>query len=206
MNITTPWGYEILNASSLPEIITVQEFNEMTINKYSGDQRVQNIINAVSSTIRNYVGWHLADCVECSVTYTFDDLHVTKVGSDLVILLPSRASMSITKLLINDHEVSPKYFLKINGILKIYGFGQCCQRYDTITIQFMSGLTNDYGLKSVVCSRVSNALAGNIGVSSETAGGVSISYNSQYVNGINPNALLTVDREYLMNYKIEELL
>lgn len=200
--ILTNWGYEILS-EELPSIITLEEFNAMTLGKYSNDQRAQYALSAITASIRNYCGWHVSGNVECSVTYSFDDLHIARTFNEIIIQLPSRCATSITKIMTNGEEINPDYFLKQNGILKIYGG---CGFFKTITINFMSGLLSDDGLKSVVCSRVSNALSGPVGINSESAGGVSVSYSNSYVAGSNASTLLTSDKEYLIPYKIDELL
>ena len=202
--INTPWNYDIL-ADTLPEILTTAEFNAMTANKYANDSRLSSMLQSVTATVRNYVHWHLASNVECSVTYTFDDLHITRTHHDLLVQLPSRCVTAVNKILIDGHEISCRKFAKQNGTLKIYNVG-CYDHFFTIEIRFNSGLTDTTGVKAVIASRVSNALSGNIGISSETAGGVSISYSSAYVAGINPSTLLTADREFLNSYRIEEML
>lgn len=202
--INTNWGYEILDEiENLPPLISLDTFNLITNNKYVNDQRVSSILSSASAAIRNYCGWHLAGNMECEVTYSFDDLHVTRNYHGLIIQLPSRCVTAITKIYANDEEINPSYFLKQNGILKIY---DSCGFFKTITIRFKSGLVADDGLAYVVSSRVSNALSGPIGVNSESAGGVSISYSNSYVAGSNATTLLTADREYLMPYKLDELL
>lgn len=203
----TSWGYEILNVDRLPEILNAGEFNAMTANKFACDQRIQSMITSITASIRNYCGWHVAGNIECSVSYTFDDLHVTRHGHDLLIQLPSRCATAITKIMINDIEINPQHFyLKQSGLLRIYNLCKFYNRYDIITINFMSGLSDEAGIKGVIASRVSNALSGTAGISSETAGGVSISYSQSFVAGTNPVALLTADREYLLQYRIEEML
>lgn len=198
--IQTPWGYNIL-ASALPDIISIEEFNQMTLNKYASDQRVSSIIASVSAAMRNYVGWHLGGSVECEVTYSFDDLHVTRVFSGIIVQLPSRCVTAIQKILVDGVEISPSYFFKTNGTLRIYDH----PFFKTITIDFISGVA-DPGLKGLVVSRVSNVLSGPAGISSESAGGVSVSYSSSYVAGSNASSLLTADKDYLLFYKIEECL
>lgn len=200
--IKTQWGYDIL-ADSLPELLSVEEFLYMTYGKYKNDQRISTALASASAAIRNYCGWHVASNVECSVTYSFDDLHITRTYSNLFIQLPSKNVTAITKILVDGNEINPYYFIKSNGILKIYGD---CGFFKTLEIHFMSGLINDAGLKNVVCSRVSNALSGPVGVASESAGGVSISYSSAYVAGSNASTLLTADKEYLLQYKLDEML
>lgn len=202
--INTPWGYDILD-DHLPEILTIQEFNAMTCNKFAGDQRIPSVLAAVTASLRNYCGWHVGGQVECEVTYTFDDLHVVRHGCDITVQLPTRMLVGITSIEINGVNLEvPHVHFKRNGFLRIYNC-PCFARYDTITVDFISGVT-DAGLASVVASRVSNVLSGQAGVASESAGGVSISYSSSFVAGVNATALLTADKEFLLQYRITELL
>lgn len=201
--IQTPWGYDI-NAESMPDILTVEQFNAITANKYAGDQRVQNTLAATSAAIRNYCGWHLAGNVECEVTYPFYDLHITRGKHGMSILLPSRFVTEIVSITIDDQDVTSSFYvLRRRGQVDLL---HCPCYFKKITITFMSGLADDGGLKALVANRVSNALSGPVGVSSESAGGVSISYSSSYVAGSSSTALLTADKEFLNAYKIEELL
>ena len=200
--VQTLWGYEILD-DQVPQILTLDEFNALTLNKYASDQRVQSILNATTASIRSWCGWHLAGNVECSVVYSFDDLHITRTNRCIMIQLPSRCVTAIIKILVNNEEVEPYYFVKTNGILKIYDY---CMFFKTIEIHFMSGIQNDAGLKSLVANRASNVLSGVYGVSSESAGGVSIHYTDSFVAGSSSTTLVTADKEYLTPYRIEEML
>ena len=92
--INTNWGYEILS-EELPSIITLEEFNAMTLGKYSNDQRAQYALSAITASIRNYCGWHVSGNVECSVTYSFDDLHITRNFHGLIIQLTSIQKNSV---------------------------------------------------------------------------------------------------------------
>jgi len=61
------------------------------------------------------------------------------------------------------------------------------------------------GIRELVSGRVSRALNNTNGVSSETAGGVSISYNSSWVNGGGAGALQTADVDILDPFKLREV-
>lgn len=201
--IQTLWGYDI-NAESLQPIITVDEFNQITLGKYGGDQRVCAALSAASTSIRNYVGWHLAGNYECEVTYAYYDLHVTRTKHGLSIILPTRFLTEVVKVEIDDNDATDNVFqIRRRGQVDLL---RCPCFFKTIKITFNSGLIDDAGLKSLVANRVSNTLSGPVGVSSESAGGVSISYSSSYVAGSNANALLTADKDFLNAYRIEELL
>ena len=59
MSYMTTWGYELPDAESLADIISVEEFNTMTAGRYTGDVRISSGIAAASLALRNYCGWHL---------------------------------------------------------------------------------------------------------------------------------------------------
>ena len=48
----TPWGY-IADTETLPDFITLEEFNAFTGRKFSGDCRVAANIPSASAAIRN---------------------------------------------------------------------------------------------------------------------------------------------------------
>lgn len=201
--IETLWGYDI-NVETLPPLLSVEEFNRITLGKYASDQRACSALSAASTSIRNYVGWHLAANYECEVTYAYYDLHVTRNKHGISILLPTRFLSSVVKVEMDDVDVTESVFqIKRRGQVDLL---HCPCFFKKVKITFMSGLIDDGGLKALVANRVSNALSGPVGVSSESAGGVSISYSSSYVAGSSSTALLTADKEFLNAYKIEELL
>lgn len=200
--IETPWGYDI-DAQSMPVILTVEEFNTMTANKYAGDQRVSSSLASATAAMRNYCGWHLGGNCSCQITYAFYDLHITRTRYGISILLPTRCLTDVMHIEMDGEDITGSVFqVKRRGQVDLYG---CRKYFKKVTITFNSGL-NDDGLKSVLASRVSNALSGPVGVNSESAGGVSISYAASYVAGSSSTTLLTADKEYLEAYKIEEML
>lgn len=201
--IETLWGYDI-NAESLPPLLSLEEFNRITLGKYASDQRACSALSAASASIRNYVGWHLASNLECVVTYAYYDLHVTRTKHGLSILLPTRFLTEVIAIEMDGVDVTESLFqVKRRGQIDLLN---CPCWFKKITITFKSGLADDAGLKALVANRISNALSGPVGVASESAGGVSISYSSSYVAGSSSTALLTADKEFLNAYKIEEML
>ena len=65
MSLMTTWGYAIEDAEELTDLLTVEEFNAITANKYAGDARIQEAIKAASMAIRNYCGWHIFPQLAC---------------------------------------------------------------------------------------------------------------------------------------------
>lgn len=200
--IETPWGYDI-DAESMPTILTVEEFNTLTANKYASDQRVASTLASATSAMRNWCGWHLSGNVSCQITYAFYDLHITHTHHGMSIILPTRCLTEVTHIDMDGEDATGSVFhVKRRGQVDLYG---CRKYFKKITITFKSGLSDD-GIKAVLASRVSNTLSGPVGVNSESAGGVSISYAASYVAGASSTTLLTADKEFLEAYKIEEML
>ena len=83
---------------------------------------------------------------------------------------------------------------------------QIDSRKSTIVVVATVGLSITDDIKSIICTKVSHILSGTYGVQSETAGGLSISYSSSFVNGAKASSLMTDDKEILNAYKVVTLL
>ena len=63
MSLLTTWGYTITDGiEELPPMLSVEDFNAMTANKYAGNTRIEPNIAAASLAIRNYCG---GICTRC---------------------------------------------------------------------------------------------------------------------------------------------
>lgn len=214
--VLTNWGYSIdSNSNSLPDILSVADFNTMTANKYSTDSRVASTLKSVSSAIRNYVGWHLTGEYSCQAEYTLDDLHIVRHGRDIDVRLPVGFLTGITHAYfgatLEEGVWSGTEFrtsFKSNGILKVYDVPLDFERFDKLVVLFTAGLSSDMAdaIKAIVAQRTAHTLSAPIGVMSESAGGVSISYSVNYVNGAKATSLLTDDKEALLPYRVAEML
>ena len=58
--ILTTWGFTLTGGDTLPDILTEDEFNIMTAEKFAGDIRIASELKASQSGIRSFVGWDLA--------------------------------------------------------------------------------------------------------------------------------------------------
>lgn len=205
MSILTNWGYELTDVCSIPPIMTVAEFDQLTANKFMDDIRTEKLISAVESSIRNYVGWHLACNLKCKVDYLISDQHVIRACSDLYIQLPSRYITEIVSVKINDEEFDD-YMLKPNGTLILFDV-HVFNRRAVISIVFGSGLTADMldGVKELIANRVTRGLSSTDGVQSESTGGVSITYNTSWAGSTGAGALCDDNREVLAAYKLTEV-
>lgn len=211
--IMTSWGYTLLDAEDMPEILTQDEFNVMTANKYALDSRVQSAIKSVTAAVRNYCGWHIAGSQRCELVLNVQDLQITQNYCDVLIQLPFKFISDVEKVLINatknddgtwvgdEYEYSAAY----GGRLTVYD-AQIDSRKSTIVIIATVGLSMTDDIKSIICNKVSHMLSGTYGVQSETAGGLSISYSASFVNGAKASSFMTDDKELLNAYKIVTLL
>jgi hypothetical protein len=184
----------------------------MTANKYALDSRVQSALKSVTASIRNYCGWHVAGSLNCELTYNVCDLHLTRKYSDLLIQLPFRFVSSVSRVILNAEKVDGvwtgdeyDFDFTYNGKLTVYD-AEVCSRKSKVVIIATVGLNDTDAIKGLIASKVGHILSGTYGVQSESAGGLSISYSSSFVNGAKPNALMTDDKELLNSYKIVELL
>ena len=210
--IQTSWGYTLLDADDMPEILTQEEFDSMTANKYALDSRVLSAIKSVTAAVRNYCGWHIAGSQRCELVLNVQDLHITRKYGDMIIQLPYRFVSDVEKVIFNatkedDEWVGDEYDFDFtyNGQLTVYDAGVCSRKSKVVIIATV-GLDDTDAIKGLIANKVGHMLSGTFGVQSESAGGLSISYSTSFVNGAKPNSLMTDDKELLNSYKIVELL
>ena len=181
MSLLTNWGYTLVNATALPIAITDTEFNTYTGGKYTGDARITPSIKAASLALQNYCGWHLFGAEACKISWTIKNRGIIATGRDLLIQLPSRMVTGITSVTING-EATTDYSLQPNGHLTVYDVS-ISDRRDLIEVVYTAGVIDSDALKELVADMVTLKLAKSYGVTSEAAGGVSITYNSSWTNG-----------------------
>lgn len=205
MSLQTIWGYSLEGVDSLAAMMTAEEFNTMTANKFSGDARISGALAAACMGIRNYCGWHIYPAESCRFA---DRLYngngrIKVVDRDLLIQLPSTYVTGITSVAIDGGEWI-NYAVETNGLARLFGAAPLIDSHVEIVIVYTAGLPAGLmdGIKEVVAGRVTKALSSTNGVSSESAGGVSISYNSGWVNG-SAGAMQSADAEILEPYRLQ---
>ena len=207
----TNWGY-IVDAETIPNFITADEFNNFTASKFSGDTRVTANIPSATEAIRNYCGWHIAPSLTCGMVYRVADLRDAFVGPDLLIQLPATFVTGVSKIVLNavlnelsgeyEGDVVTDYDLEQSGILRIYD-ANVCDRKSRIFIKYQAGLplTNINAIKELTAHRVTHAVTSSYGVMSEAAGGVSVTYNASWAGNTRSTALPDDNREALEPYR-----
>lgn len=203
MSLITNWGYTLTALSELPDMLDETEFNQMTAGKYAGDSRIASNIQAAESAIRNYCGWHLYTATECQMVTTLFDRRITAVGNGYLIQLPARYVSAVSSVSIAGVEYSTFVF-ETNGILRLYDVVTCLPPYSAVLINYTAGLPDALmmPIKDIIAHRVTHALANSYGVASEAAGGVSVTYNANWINSSRATALPSDNKEVLEPYKL----
>lgn len=206
MSLATNWGYNLTEeAATLTDMITTEEFNAYTAGKYTGDVRIEAEIKTASQAIRNYCGWHVYPSAACSMTERLlnGNGRTKRVGQDLMIQLPARFVTEISSVLIDDVAYTDIDFER-SGILRVFDV-QALSRKSVVTVAYTAGIPDALmdTVKELVAHRVTHALASSNGVTSEAAGGVSITYNANWVNSARASALPDDNKEVLAPYRIQ---
>ena len=210
--MNTTWGYKLTTASSLTDFLTTSEFNNFTTNKYTGDVRVEPNIKSATRSIQNYCGWHIYPNLECEMVYRVLDLRDCFIGSDLLIQLPSTFTTEVSSVLLNavfdnnewTGDAITDFDFTESGLLKLYSVSNI-DRKSKIRIVFKSGLDASQidVLKELTAHRVVHAVSSSYGVTSESAGGVSITYNSSWAGNTRSTALPDDNKEILNVYRVK---
>ena len=207
MSLVTNWGYTITDADALADMLTLTEFNTMTANKYAGDVRIPDNIEAACMAIRNYVGWHLYPSQACSFSERLlsGDGRIKRAGPDCLVQLPAAYVASVTSVKVNG-ETWTDFTYGINGLLRLFDL-RCGNRKMEITVTYTAGIPDALmgSVKELIAHRVTHALASSAGVQSESAGGVSITYSANWINSSRATALADDNKEVLAPFKLREV-
>lgn len=193
----TNWGYEV---NTLGDMLTPEEFTAMTAGRYSGDVRIQPMLDAAAAAVRAYCGWHVGPSAECTMTTRAHDKRLTYTGSDTLIQLPARFVSAVNKVTVGGREVTD-YSFETNGLLRIYD--TCVDSRKTIIkVEYTAG-SESAGVKSLIANMVTHGVAQSPGIQSEAAGGVSVTYSASWLNSAGASALPDANREILAPYRLQ---
>jgi hypothetical protein len=204
MSLMTTWGYTLTDADTLPDMLGTEAFDQFTAGKYTGDERTEGNLRAAEAAIRNYCGWHVAPALPCKLTMTFFDKRVATVGGGVLIQLPATFVSEVLSVKVGDVEVTG-FVLESNGVLRIYSMDwHGVRQYTPIEVEYVAGVPLEMltGVQELIAHRVTHALASSAGVQSETAGGVSITYNATWTNSARATALADDNKEVLAPYRL----
>ena len=207
----TTWGY-IVDAETIPDLITAEEFNAFTGSKFAGDARIAANIPSATASIRNFCGWHIAPSLTCGMVYRVADLRDAFVGRDLLIQLPATFVTGISKVILNavlDDEtgnyvgdVADEFDLDQSGLLRIYDVN-VTSRKSRIFIKYQAGLPlNNIGaVKEIAANRITHVVTSSYGVMSEAVGGNSVTYAASWAGNTSSGSLPDDTREVLGPYR-----
>ena len=203
--MTTTWGYTLTEADVLPDILSVEEYDTFTSDKYASDySRSRANIYAAQAAVRNYCGWHVAPSLACRIATNFYDKRLSKNAGYLLIQLPATFVTDVTSVSIGGKEYDT-YVFDTNGTLRVHGVDWTGIRpYTLVTVEYIAGVSLDMaaGIRELIAHRVTHAMASTSGVQSESVGGVSVTYNANWTNSARATALADDNKEVLSPYRL----
>lgn len=197
-DLLTSWGYTIENTDTLPDLMTVAEFDSLTGNKFAGDARVPQLLASAQIAVRNFCGWHLYPSLPCK--FEADSINVSRC-----IQLPSRFVSGVESVMFKDEPVLD-YHVKTNGLVFLDG-SVLGRSWNDVVVKFTSGLGDSQigALKEILAGRIANALTNSYGVQSESAGGVSITYSLNWASNASASSITDPLIAALAPYKVQEV-
>lgn len=185
--VQTPWDYVI---ESLPSMITVEEFELLCPGLSSTDAEIQEMLDVVSSAIRDWCGWHVSPSLDCA--YTGE-------GEGRLLVLPAMGVTEVTSLEI-DGAATSEYEWTAAGMVRLKS-GAFPDAWRSVECYYTAGFSAG-AIGQVVAQIASNALAASPGVANERAGNVTITYNQTGAGITGGVSLLPRDYALLAPYKL----
>lgn len=195
--LSTPWGYSV-DADEMPPIVDYDAFIAATGDAFAAEaeERVTATVEAASAAVRAYCGWHVSPSLAC---------HIETEGPGALIELPVMAVSSVEAVTVDGEAIdADAYWWRADGLLRRKPPHRWPAEWRSVVVDLTAGhdATVAPQLAAVVCQMASNALAAAPGVMRESAGGVSISYNSMADGVAGGVTLLTRDMRLLAPFRL----
>lgn len=187
MSVQTSWGYSV---ESLEPVMTVEAFRELCPNMASTDEQIAATIMAVSESVRDYCGWHVAPSLEC--TYKGE-------GEGRLLVLPAMGVTDVSSLTVEGRQVTG-FEWKPSGLVRLTR-GCFPDKWGSVACTYTAGFA-PASVGQVVAQIAANSLAASPGVSDERAGNVSITYNRTGDGITGGVSLLDRDMAQLSYYRL----
>lgn len=202
MSMLTNWGYTLTEVNTMSDMITGAEYATYS-GRNDNAERVGVEISAACASIRNFVGWHLYPSEECRAEMLASDRRVIFSDNDILIQLPARYVSAVSSLVI-DSMAHADFYLDTNGTLRVFDVPLVSRR-SVIAVEYTAGLPEDlmHPIKELIAHRVTHAMAVPAGVTSESSGGVSVTYNANWINNSRATSLAGDNKELLIPYKVQ---
>ena len=168
----TPWGYEV--DGTLPPLATDAE--------------------SASTAIRNACGWHASPSAACRCAIDVD-------GLTRSVWLPARNVTAITSVTVGGEPVTDYQWSRLGELRFPHPLQQGLQ---AVVVEYVAG-TDDAGDLAAMAAAIAaraKALSARPGVTSESAGGVSISMSASMAAASAAPFLTDVERAALAPYKV----
>lgn len=183
------WGYEI--DGDVPPIVTLEEFQARTANAYTQTDKIEAALAGASAAVRNACGWHVAPAMSCRATMD---------GGAARTWLPCMFVTGVSSVEVMGADVTASAEWSRLGELRIHA--HVPDRLRAVVAEYTAGVGTTDDLKALVTSIVQRAVGVTYGVSSETAGGVSITYGTGAVAGAGGVLLTPSDVAALAPYML----
>ena len=120
-----------------------------------------------------------------------------------MIQLPARYVTAVSSVAIGDHALTD-YAFETNGILRVFDFA-FESRKSKISVDYTAGISDSMmaPIKELIAHRVTHAIAVPPGITSEASGGVSVTYNANWINNSRATALAGDNKELLIPYRVQ---
>ena len=186
----TPWGYEV--DGDLPPLVSSEEFALATGDRWQGAPRADAAVAAATLAVRNACSWHVGPSVQCRATV--DVLDCTRS-----LWLPARnvtGVISVTDA--SGNAITGWQWSRIGQML----FDSPLPRgLRAVTVEYVAG-TDTSALAALVAGVASRTLALRPGVTSESAGGVSVSVSAGIAAASAAPFLTDAERGVMAPYRV----
>ena len=170
----TAWGYEI-DGDSIPPLLTVEAFGQMTGGKYANAVEVSAALNAASQAVRNACGWHVSPSLACTCV-------IQRVEhGQRVVSIPANAVTEVTGVTeLGTALQAGEYEWSRDGSLRRACFKAWPTQWNAVTVSYEAGYAAEAApdLAEAVRAIAEGVISVAAGVASESADGVSISYSA----------------------------
>ncbi len=196
----TPWGYEVGvdEGGAIPPLIDSEQLSALTQGRFGPEtQGVDDVLSGVSAAIRAACGWHVAPSLPCRAALD---------GGDRVVCLPALLVTGIESVSERGQAIGDgTYEWNQSGALRRCQWKRWAPGYGSVVVEYEAGLPTRVAAElAVIAAQVaSNALAAPAGVRQESAGDVSITYNSTGSGVSGGVRLLDSDLAMLSRYRLE---
>jgi hypothetical protein len=188
----TPWGYDV--DGTLPPLITREQFDAITGDKWATDERIESAIDAASAAIRDWCGWHVCPSMGCRAVLDTD--------GTASLWLPTTCLTSVDSVEVGGTTLDADSY-QWSRIGQVLPDSRPCARLQGATVEYQAGADDaPADLVAIAAGLVVRGVALSYGVTSESAGGVSVSYAQGAAYAASAASLTDADRSALARYRV----